>query len=65
MQSKALIARRKIGNGVFVVFCWITAAIAMAALALILFSLIKDGVGGMNLQIFTMDTPAPGSPAPW
>jgi phosphate transport system permease protein len=62
MQSKVLIARRKFGNAVFVVFCWITAAIALAALAAILFSLIKDGVGGMNLQIFTLDTPAPGSP---
>ena len=61
MQSGALIARRKVGNVVFVVFCWITAAIALAALAAILFSLLKDGLGGMNLKIFTMDTPAPGS----
>jgi phosphate transport system permease protein len=62
MQSKILVARRKFGNGVFVVFCWITAAIALAALALILFSLLKDGLVGMNAHIFTMDTPAPGSP---
>jgi phosphate transport system permease protein len=61
MQSKTLIARRKLGNGIFVVFCWITAAIALAALAAILFSLLKDGLGGMNLKIFTMDTPAAGS----
>ena len=62
MKSAVLIARRKVGNAVFVVFCWITAAIALAALALILFSLVKDGIAGMNLQIFTLDTPAPGSP---
>ena len=62
MKSAVLIARRKIGNAIFVVFCWITAAIALAALAAILFSLLKDGLGGMNLQIFTLDTPAPGSP---
>ncbi|HEY4031304.1 MAG TPA: phosphate ABC transporter permease PstA [Caulobacteraceae bacterium] len=62
MKSKVLIARRKAGNALFVGFCWITAAIALAALAAILFSLFKDGLGGMNLQIFTMDTPAPGSP---
>jgi phosphate transport system permease protein len=62
MKSGALIARRKVGNAAFVVFCWITAAIALAALAAILFSLLKDGLGGMNLKIFTMDTPAPGSP---
>jgi phosphate transport system permease protein len=62
MKSGALIARRKVGNAVFVAFCWITAAIALAALAAILFSLFKDGLGGMNLKIFTMDTPAAGSP---
>ena len=62
MTSAVLVARRKIGNAVFVGFCWITAAIALAALAAILFSLFKDGLGGMNLQIFTRDTPAPGSP---
>ena len=62
MTSAVLVARRKIGNALFVGFCWITAAIALAALAAILFSLFKDGLGGMNLQIFTLDTPAPGSP---
>jgi phosphate transport system permease protein len=62
MQSKTLIARRKLGNIVFVAFCWATTAIALAALAAILFSLFKDGFGGMNLKIFTMDTPAAGSP---
>jgi phosphate transport system permease protein len=62
MKSGVLIARRKIGNAAFVAFCWITAAIALAALAAILFSLLKDGLGGMNLKIFTMDTPAAGSP---
>ena len=61
MKSAALIARRKIGNGVFVAFCWVTAAIALAALALILWGLLQNGLGGMNLKIFTMDTPAAGS----
>jgi phosphate transport system permease protein len=62
MKSGVLIARRKVGNAVFVAFCWVTAAIALAALAAILFSLFKDGLGGMNAKIFTMDTPAAGSP---
>jgi phosphate transport system permease protein len=62
MKSGVLVARRKLGNAVFVAFCWITAAVALAALAAILFSLFKDGLGGMNLKIFTMDTPAAGSP---
>jgi phosphate transport system permease protein len=61
MKSNALIAQRKIGNALFVAFCWITAAIALAALAAILAGLLKNGLGGLNLKIFTMDTPATGS----
>ena len=61
MKSGVLIARRKASNAIFVVFCWITAAIALAALAAILFSLVKEGASGMSWHIFTTDTPAPGS----
>ena len=61
MKSTVLIARRKAVNAFFVVLCWIAAAIALAMLAAILFSRIKEGSAGMNLQIFTMDTPAAGS----
>ena len=61
MKSTVLIARRKAVNAFFVVLCWIAAAIALAMLAAILFSLNKEGSAGMNLQIFTMDTPAAGS----
>ena len=62
MSSKVLIAQRKLSNAAFVAFCWVTAAVALAALAAILFSLFKDGLTGMNLKIFTLDTPAAGSP---
>jgi phosphate transport system permease protein len=69
MRSEFLIARRKATNAVFVTLCWIAAAIALGALAAILFSLFKEGIGGMNLDIFTKDTPAEGSvgglPSPW
>ena len=61
MRSQLLIARRKAWNVVFVGFCWIATVVALSALAAILFSLFKEGFGGMNLKIFTMDTPAPGS----
>jgi len=61
MKSQVLIARRKASNVVFVGFCWLATAIALFALAAILVSLVKEGVGGMSLKVFTMDTPAPGS----
>jgi phosphate transport system permease protein len=56
-----LIAQRKATNAVFVGVCWLATFIALGALFAILFSLLKEGVGGMNLKIFTLDTPAPGS----
>jgi phosphate transport system permease protein len=54
--------RRKTANALFVVFCTVTAVIALSALAAILFSLLKEGVGGLNAAVFTQSTPAPGSP---
>ncbi|ESQ84809.1 hypothetical protein AEAC466_07060 [Asticcacaulis sp. AC466] len=53
--------RRKIANYIFIGLCIIGTAIALGALALILWSLFSQGIGGMNLKIFTMDTPAAGS----
>jgi phosphate transport system permease protein len=61
MRSNLLIARRKAANVVFVALSWAAAAIALGFLAAILFSLVKEGGGGMNLDIFTKDTPAQGS----
>jgi phosphate transport system permease protein len=53
--------RRKIANYVFIGLCILGTVIALGALALILWSLFTQGIGGMNLKIFTMDTPAAGS----
>ena len=60
--SRALIARRNASSLVFVVFCWLVTAIALTCLALILWSLVRQGLAGMNLHVFTMSTPAAGSP---
>jgi phosphate transport system permease protein len=54
--------RRKLANYTFIGLCIFGTAIALGALALILWSLLKQGIGGMNLEIFTLDTPAAGSP---
>ncbi|MGZ3306646.1 MAG: phosphate ABC transporter permease PstA [Asticcacaulis sp.] len=54
-------ARRKIVSFLFTVACGVATVIALIALFVILWSLFKQGIGGMNLAIFTMDTPAPDS----
>jgi phosphate transport system permease protein len=56
------VAARRLNNVLFVGFCTLVTFIALAALALILFSLISQGLHGLNLRIFTMSTPAAGSP---
>jgi phosphate transport system permease protein len=54
-------ARRRAANAAFIVLCGLATFLALAALGLIMFSLLKQGFGGLNLAIFTKDTPAPGS----
>ena len=58
----ARLAKRRAINAVFVTLCGIATVIALGALALILWSLVIQGVGGIDLHIFTMTQPAPGSP---
>ena len=54
--------RRRAVNSVFVALCGIATAIALAALVLILWTLVSKGLGGVNAMVFTRDQPAPGSP---
>ncbi|MDC7684201.1 phosphate ABC transporter permease PstA [Asticcacaulis sp. BYS171W] len=53
--------RRKLASQVFVAVCIGAAALALLALSLIMFSLFTKGFGGMNLMVFTADTPGPDS----
>jgi phosphate transport system permease protein len=53
--------RRKIYNAVFVGFCLVATLVAITSLTLILWSLLSNGLGGLNLDIFTKDTAAVGS----
>ena len=53
---------RKSANGMFVAFCALATFLALGALVAILWSLASQGIGGLNLAVFTQDTPAPGSP---
>ena len=52
---------RRLGEAVFLAFCWIATAVALMALAAIMWSLLSQGLGGLDLNIFTKSTPAPGS----
>jgi phosphate transport system permease protein len=56
------VAVRNLSNALFVGFCALVTFIALAALALILYSLVSQGLHGINLNIFTKSTPAAGSP---
>ena len=60
-MSAAKLARRRIGDVVFKVFCWGVTGLALIALAAFLWSLLVQGFGGLNLDVFTMSTPAAGS----
>lgn len=60
--SAARIGQRRAANAVFVSFCYAVTALALIALALILYSLVEKGIGGLNIRVFTMSTPAAGSP---
>ncbi len=53
--------RRKATNTIFVGLCAFATFIALGALVLILWSLVKEGIGGLDAHIFTMSQPAPGS----
>lgn len=60
--SSARIARRRVANLIFSAFCVAVTAVALVALAAILWSLVRQGAGGLNLDVFTKVTPAPGTP---
>ena len=60
--SAARIGRRRLGNVAFVGFCGIVTLLALLALALILYSLVGQGLGGVSWTTLTKSTPAAGTP---
>jgi phosphate transport system permease protein len=54
--------RRNVINSIFVGLCGLATAVALGALVLILWSLLSQGLGGLDFAVFTMSQPAPGSP---
>jgi phosphate transport system permease protein len=59
MSGRAI--RRRLANRIFVGATALATLIALGALALILWSLLSQGLAGLSPAIFLADTPAPGS----
>jgi phosphate transport system permease protein len=53
--------RRSFANGAFIAACTAATGLALVFLVAILVSLLYNGVGGVNLGVFTLSTPATGS----
>jgi phosphate transport system permease protein len=60
-MNRARYARRRLVNRIFLLLSIGAAAIGIAALVLILWALLQNGVAGLSWTLFTQDTPAPGS----
>lgn len=61
MATAAPRLTRRLGEGAFLIACWVATGVALIALTAILWALLRQGIGGLDLNIFTMSTPAPGS----
>ncbi len=59
--SLAKVARRRATDIAFKAFCVVVTFVALAALAAILWSLLSQGIGGLNLDVCTLSTPASGA----
>jgi phosphate transport system permease protein len=54
-------ASRRVTNQVMMLLCWAAALFGLAWLALILITLFWNGFAGLNLDVFTQDTPGPNT----
>ena len=61
MQTTSLYRRRRRGNIVAMGLCYGAALFGLAWLVLILVALVKHGLSGISLQVFTEMTPPPGN----
>jgi len=59
--SATRVAVRRISNTIFTIACVGLTGVALFFLAAILWSLISQGIGGVNLAVFTQDIPTAGS----
>src|SRR3546814_5628696 len=59
--ADALYRRRKVANAVSLVLACLAAALGLLFLGWILWTLVAKGIGGIDLALFTQDTPPPMS----
>ena len=59
-MNRGRVLQRRLANSAFSIGCYLVTAVALAFLAAILWSLVSQGVSGLNLALFPADTPAPG-----
>src|SRR3546814_2000179 len=59
--ADALYRRRKVANAVSLVLACLAAALGLLFLGWILRTLVAKGIGGIDLALFTQDTPPPMS----
>jgi phosphate transport system permease protein len=60
-MNRAIYARRRVVNQIFLWLSTGAAVVGIIALILILYALLKNGLGGLTASVFTQSTPAPGS----
>ena len=53
-------SRRKTRNGIWTVLAYAATALGLAMLAIILVTLLWNGLGGLSLDVFTKNTAPPG-----
>jgi phosphate transport system permease protein len=61
ISGRALYARRRIANGIFIALSLGAALFGLIWLAFILGALLKDGFSSLSLDLFTQITPPPGT----
>jgi phosphate transport system permease protein len=54
-------ASRRLTNRIMMILCWAAAIFGLTWLALILVTLFWNGFAGLNLDVFTQDTPGPNT----
>ena len=59
-MTAASYSRRKARNSIWTIFAYAATALGLTMLAIILGTLLWNGVGGLSLDVFTKNTAPPG-----